>query len=56
MVHEDVLVNGISMKVAEVLKSATLHSLLSDEGVISVPNYPYNTSLVYPHPAFKTQK
>lgn len=55
LVHEDILVNGISMKVAEVLKSATLHSLLSDEGAISVPNYPY-TSLVYPHPAFKPQK
>ena len=55
MVHEDVLVNGVSMKVTEVLKASTLHNLLSDEGVIIVPNYPY-TSLVYPHPAFKTQK
>ena len=51
MVHKDVLVNGVSMKVGEVLKSATLHSLLSDEGVISVPNYPY-TSLEYPPTEF----
>lgn len=55
MVHEEVLVNGVSMKVGEVLKSPTLHSLLSDEGVIGVSNYPY-TSLIYLLPSFKTQK
>lgn len=40
MVQNEILVNGCMNTIQNVLQSATLNTLLSDEGVISVPRYP----------------
>lgn len=40
MVQKAITINGSSSTVNNVLTSSTLNSLLSDEGVISVPRYP----------------
>lgn len=42
LVQNQVLVNGNSSTVQEILTSSTLNTLLSDEGVIATPNYPRN--------------
>ncbi len=40
LVQNDILVNGSASTIQDVLTSSTQNVLLSDEGVISVPNYP----------------
>ncbi len=40
LVQMNMLVNGVSTTVSSVLQSASLNSLLSDEGTIAVPRYP----------------
>jgi len=40
LVQNNMLLNGNQTTVQDVLTSSTLHALLSDEGVIAVPNYP----------------
>ena len=43
LVQQQMLVNGATQTVAEVLTAPALAGLLSDEGVISSPRYPTNT-------------
>lgn len=50
LVQNEVYVDGDTMTVQDILTSSTLYSLLSDEGVIAIPNYP-DTSLSNPPPA-----
>lgn len=50
-VQNDLMFNGNSTTVKAILQSSTLNTLLSDEGVINPPEYPYNnpvTSLTVP--------
>lgn len=46
LVQNAITVNGTSNTVTGILQSSTLYSLLSDEGVISIPHYP--TSVTVP--------
>ena len=41
LIHNKVYVDGVEILVSDVLKSNELHSLLSDEGIIYKPYYPY---------------
>jgi hypothetical protein len=43
LVHEELLVNGTTQTVAQVLADPALAGLLSDEGVVATPRYPRNT-------------
>lgn len=40
LVQEKAILNGDTVTISSILQSSTLNSLLSDEGVISVPRYP----------------
>lgn len=40
LVQNNILVNGSASTIQDVLTSSTQNALLSDEGVISIPNYP----------------
>lgn len=42
MIQNELLVNGCTKTMQEILTSTTLNSLLSDEGAITVPRYPVN--------------
>ncbi|OFX18924.1 MAG: hypothetical protein A2033_12320 [Bacteroidetes bacterium GWA2_31_9] len=46
LVQQSVTLNGSTTNVSAILQSSTLNSLLSDEGVISVPYYPIPGSVV----------
>lgn len=46
LVQNNMTLNGVSTTVQAILTSFTLSSLLSDEGVISVPNYPDGTPAI----------
>jgi hypothetical protein len=44
-IQNDVIYNGNPTTVKAILQSSTLHPLLSDEGVISPPEYPYGNPI-----------
>ena len=43
-VQNSVIYNGVPTTVKAILQSSTLNTLLSDEGVINLPQYPYSNS------------
>ena len=44
-VQNAVIYNGSATTVKAILQSSTLNTLLSDEGVINPPNYPYGSPI-----------
>ncbi len=44
-IQNDVVFNGVPTTVKAILQSSTLNTLLSDEGVINPPDYPYGNPL-----------
>lgn len=46
-IQNDVMYNGSPTTVKAILQSSTLNPLLSDEGVINPPEYPYNNPITF---------